>query len=125
MSFRVLKSDGKLVFSIMHPCFASPPVRRWVRAPRDSDRKEDRLFWKVDRYFDRLIEVWRYFDSPPLYSFHRTLSDYVKALLNNGFIITDFDEPIPSKTAMKEHYREFANEYDRIPWFLVIGARVS
>lgn len=122
---RVLKPNGKLVFSIMHPCFSSPPVRGWVRVPRDSARKEDWLFWKVDRYFDRLIEVWRYFDSPPLYSFHRTLSDYVKALLNNGFIITDFDEPVPSKAAMTEHYREFANEYDRIPWFLVIGAKAS
>ncbi|MHA1722923.1 MAG: class I SAM-dependent methyltransferase [Candidatus Baldrarchaeia archaeon] len=24
--YRVLKKNGKLVFSIMHPCFASPPV---------------------------------------------------------------------------------------------------
>ncbi|MFB0514558.1 MAG: hypothetical protein ACETVQ_03170 [Candidatus Bathyarchaeia archaeon] len=46
-------------------------------------------------------------------------------MLNSGFTILDFDEPLPSKAAMKEHYREFANEYDRIPWFLVIGARVS
>jgi 2-polyprenyl-3-methyl-5-hydroxy-6-metoxy-1,4-benzoquinol methylase len=122
---RVLKPNGKLVFSIMHPCFASPPVHGWVREPRDSDRKEDWLFWKVDRYFDRTIEVWRYFDSPPLYSYHRPLSDYVKALLNNGFVITDFEEPIPSREAMRKHYREFANEYDRIPWFLVIGAKAS
>jgi len=122
---RVLKPKGKLVFSIMHPCFASPSVRGWVREPRDSDRKEDRLFWKVDRYFDRTVEVWRVSDLPPLYSFHRPLSDYVKALLNNCFVITDFGEPTPTKTAMREHYREFANEYDRIPWFLVIGARAS
>ncbi|MEM2935807.1 MAG: class I SAM-dependent methyltransferase [Candidatus Bathyarchaeia archaeon] len=51
--YRVLRTGGKLVFSIMHPCFSSPPIHGWVRKPADSDRKEDWLFWKVDRYFDR------------------------------------------------------------------------
>lgn len=120
--FRVLRLEGRLVFSIMHPCFSSSPVRGWVRKPRDSDRKEDWLYWKVDRYFDRSIEEWRYVDLPSVYSFHRPLSDYMKALIDNGFTITDFEEPIPTEKAIEEHYREFGNEYERIPWFLVIGA---
>jgi len=119
---RVLKPKGKLVFSILHPCFSSPPVRGWVRKPVDSQRKEDWLYWKVDRYFDRSIEEWRYFDLPPLYSFHRPLSDYIKVLMRNGFTITDFEEPIPTDKDIEEHYREFGNECDRIPWFLIIGA---
>jgi len=119
---RVLKPEGRLVFSIMHPCFSSPPVHGWVREPVDSQRKEDWLYWKVDRYFDRTIEEWRYFDFPPTYSFHRPLSDYVKVLLRNGFTITDFEEPVPAEKDMEEHYREFGNEYNRVPWFLVIGA---
>jgi len=118
---RVLKSKGRLVFSIMHPCFSSPPVHGWVKEPADSDRKEDWLFWKADRYFDRSVEIWQYFDFP-LFSFHRPLSDYIKMLLENGFILTHFEEPIPSKRVMREHVREFANEYDRVPWFLIIGA---
>jgi len=120
--YRVLKLDGKLVFSIMHPCFSSSPVHGWVRKPRDSDRKEDWLYWKVDRYFDRSVEEWRYFDLPPIYSFHRPLSDYMKALIDDGFTITDFEEPVPADKDIEEHYREFGNEYDRIPWFLIIGA---
>ena len=119
---RVLKPDGKFVFSIMHPCFSSAPVHGWVRKPVDSDRKEDRLYWRVDRYFDRSIEEWTYFDLPPIYSFHRPLSDYMKILMKNGFAITDFEEPVPTNKDMEEHYREFGNEYDRIPWFLIIGA---
>jgi len=119
---RVLKPRGKLVFSTMHPCFSSPPVHGWIRKPIDSQRKEDRLYWIVDRYFDRSIEEWTYFDLPPTYSFHRPLSDYIKALIKNGFTITDFEEPIPTDKDIEEHYREFGNEYDRIPWFLVIGA---
>jgi len=120
---RVLKKNGKLVFSIMHPCFSSPPVHGWVRIPNDSERKEDRIYWKVDRYFDRSMEIWQFFDWPPTYSFHHPLSDYIEVLIENGFTITDFEEPVPSKRAMEEHYREFGNEYDRIPWFLIIGAK--
>jgi ubiquinone/menaquinone biosynthesis C-methylase UbiE len=119
---RVLKPEGKLVFSIMHPCFSSAPVHGWVRKPVDSNRKEDRIYWKVDRYFDRSIEEWTYFDLPPIYSFHRPLSDYMKVLVKNGFTITDFEEPVPTDKDMEEHYKEFGNEYDRIPWFLIIGA---
>lgn len=120
---RVLKKNGRLIFSIMHPCFSSSPVRGWVRVPRDSQRKEDWIHWKVDRYFDRSVQVWQYRDWPPTYSFHRPLSDYIKILVKNGFTITDFEEPVPSKRAMREHYRELGNECDRIPWFLVIGCK--
>jgi ubiquinone/menaquinone biosynthesis C-methylase UbiE len=119
---RVLKPKGELIFSIMHPCFSSPPVRGWVRRPVDSQRKEDWLYWKVDQYFNRVIEEWQYFDVPPVFSFHRTLSDYVKVLVNNGFSITDLEEPTVKKKDIEEHYREFGNEFERIPWFLIISA---
>ncbi len=120
---RVLKTNGRLVFSIMHPCFASAPVRGSARIPQDSDRKEDWTYWKIDRYFDRSMEIWGFIDWPRVYSFHRPLSDYINSLIRNGFTITGFEEPIPPKKAMREHYREFGNECDRIPWFLIIAAR--
>ncbi len=120
---RVLKENGRLIFSIMHPCFSSSPVHGWVRVPPDSQRKEDWVYWKVDRYFDRSVQVWQYRDWPLTYSFHRPLSDYIKMLVKNGFVITDFEEPVPSEQAMKEHYREFGNECDRIPWFLIVGCK--
>jgi 2-polyprenyl-3-methyl-5-hydroxy-6-metoxy-1,4-benzoquinol methylase len=119
---RVLRVGGKLVFSILHPCFASPSVHGWVREPVDSHRKEEWLYWKVDRYFERSVGEWRYYDHPPLYSFHRPLSDYMKLLLGNGFRITDFEEPVPEEKDVEEHYRQFGNECDRVAWFLVVGA---
>jgi len=120
---RVLTVGGKLVFSIMHPCFSSPPVCGWVRKPMDSDRKEDWLYWKVDRYLDRSQEeAPPKADLPPVYGFHRPLSDYIKVLLKIGFTITDFEEPIPKEKDIEEHYRELGNECERIPWFLIIGA---
>ena len=120
---RVLKKGGKLIFSIMHPCFSSAPVRGSLRVPQDSDRKEDWLYWKIDRYFDRSLEIWGRIDWSPVYSYHRPLADYINALIRNGLTLTHFEEPIPSYKDMMEHYREFGNECDRIPWFLVIGAK--
>jgi SAM-dependent methyltransferase len=121
---RVLGKNGRLIFSIMHPCFSSPPVHGWVRKPLDTERKEDRIHWKVDRYFDKTMEIWRLSDEgSPLYSFHRPLSEYVKTLLKHGFTITDLEEPVPSRKAIERHYREFGNEYERVPWFLVIGVK--
>jgi len=119
---RVLKKNSRLIFSIMHPCFSSPPVHGWVREPEDSNRREDWVYWKVDKYFDRNIEIWQYSDYPPTYSFHYPLSDYIKMLIRNGFTITDFEEPIPSRKAIRHHYREL-NDCDRISWFLIIGAK--
>ncbi len=118
---RVLTKGGKLVFSIMHPCFSSPPVKGWVRNPVDSFRREDWLYWKVDRYFDRSVEQWRFYDAGPVYGFHRPLSDYIKLLLKTGFTITDFEEPVPKEADVEAHYREL-NDGNRIAWFLIIGA---
>jgi SAM-dependent methyltransferase len=119
---RVLKRKGRLIFSIMHPCFSSPPVHGWVRLPQDSNRKEDWIHWKVDRYFDRSMEIWQYGDMPATYSFHRPLSDYFKMLFQNGFMITDFEEPTPLKKDVREHFREL-HDCGRISWFLIIGAK--
>lgn len=120
--YRVLKKGGKLVFSIMHPCFTSPSVKGWVKQPVDSNRREDWLYWKVDRYFDRSVEEWRMYDNAPVYGFHRPLSDYITLIIRNGFTITDFEEPVPKKKDIDEYYREL-NDGDRIAWFLVIGAQ--
>jgi len=45
-------------------------------------------------------------------------------LIRNGFTITDFEEPMPSKEAIRNHYREL-DDCDRIPWFLILGAKKS
>ncbi|MFQ5871871.1 MAG: class I SAM-dependent methyltransferase [Candidatus Geothermarchaeales archaeon] len=118
---RVLRPGGRLVLSIIHPCFASSSVSGWEKVPPDSKRNEDRLYYKVDRYFDRTREIWKWRDIGPLTTFHRPLSDYMKALIRTGFVITDFEEPLPEREAVADH-PQFMNNYDRIPDFLVIGA---
>jgi len=119
---QVLKTNGKLVFSISHPCFASSSKNEWEKQPLDSERNEDRLYRKIDRYFDRGRVIWSMYGFPSVSSFHRTLSDYINLLITNEFVITHFEEPVPDPRAVEEHPRDFANDYDRIPLFLIIGA---
>lgn len=119
---RVLKPGGRLVFSIMHPAFASPPIRGWVQEPRDSNRNEDRQYVKVDRYFDRTTEAWGFGDGPRVTSFHRPLRDYFEALSDAGFVVRRLEEPVPSPEAIGERPRDFMNEYDRVPLFLILEA---
>ena len=120
---RVLKNHGNLVFSISHPCFASSPKNEWEKQPLDSERNEDRLYRKIDRYFDRGRFVWSMYGFPPVSSFHRALSDYINLLITNKFVITHFEEPVPNHRAIEKHPRDFANDYNRIPLFLIIGAK--
>ncbi|MFQ5819956.1 MAG: class I SAM-dependent methyltransferase [Candidatus Heimdallarchaeota archaeon] len=110
--YRVLREEGQLLISLLHPCFTGPTVRGWVKRPRDSSRKEDWLFWKIDRYFDRTTEIIQNFGLEGVYYFCRSLSDYITALLQQGFTITDLEEPIPDEKAIEQHYRQFGNEYD-------------
>ena len=94
---RVLRRGGTLVFSILHPCFATPELG-WLR---NELGEEDRL--TVGQYFARAtgVDEWSFTRSPiaadlPPFQvprFHRTLSDYLNPLCRNGFCIEQIVEP--------------------------------
>ncbi len=118
---RVLKPGGRMIFSILHPCFASPSVCGWLRVPEDSTRVEDKLYRIIDRYFDtgRFI-IYNWFSSP-ISSYHRTLSDYINTLIEAGFEIRKVVEPQPKLEGF-ENIPEFDSE-KRIPIFLIFEVR--
>jgi SAM-dependent methyltransferase len=84
---RILKPGGRVVFSILHPCFP----------------------WKDSKFHDgRVVYAWKssYFDIyqtslPPFAEefdtdfivFHRPLSEYINLALLNGFAVVGFEEP--------------------------------
>jgi ubiquinone/menaquinone biosynthesis C-methylase UbiE len=130
-AFRILKRRGRFVFAIPYPCFETRTrdgkvYGEWA-FKKQTDRRmpENALYYKVDRYFDnhRFIVPWKmkrltqHFQTT---SFHRTLSDYARALSQAGFVISRFDEPRPSKRGTKKHPLMKLNL--RIPQSIVVEA---
>ena len=111
--YRLLVGGGILVFSIAHPCFAAP-VHGWVRNENGA-----KLYWMTDHYF----EEGAYEQSVPadsevgLILFHRTLSNYVRTLLQTGFVLLDVVEPKPAEE-MLEPYPRFRDDL-RMSHFIV------
>lgn len=88
--YRVIKPRGKVFISILHPCY-KPKESKWIF-------ENGKIKVIIENYF-RPIE-WvgeiKGIDVPIVYR-HRTLSDYVKAFVKNGFTLVDINEPIPTK----------------------------
>lgn len=97
---RVVRPGGFLQFSILHPCF-SPPHRKVLRDARGEARAVE-----VADYFngrDGEVERWGFGSAPaaekaasPLFEvprFHRTLSQWIDALVGAGFVLERMVEP--------------------------------
>jgi SAM-dependent methyltransferase len=100
---RVLRPDGFLQFSILHPCFV-PPHRRVLRNPDRTTRAIE-----IAGYFDATdgrIDTWWLTNVPQeerdrtepfrVPRFHRTLSGWVDLILEAGLVIERLTEPCVS-----------------------------
>lgn len=110
---RLLVRNGLLILSIIHPCFGTPESK-WIK-----NDEGEKLYWKVDRYFDEVPYEQPY---PPgakngVLLFHRTLTSYFRAIKDAGFIIEDLNEPSPSQE-MIEKYPAFKDDW-RMCQFLI------
>jgi 2-polyprenyl-3-methyl-5-hydroxy-6-metoxy-1,4-benzoquinol methylase len=118
---RVLKTGGRFVVLIEHPCFTlfrvldGKVVSGWETRVREDGSKEYVYYWIADylRRHSYTVE-WKHDRLPSSFvttGFHRPLSDYVNALTKHGLAITGLDEPQPLEEGvrvhppMKKHYR--------------------
>lgn len=92
---RVLKSRGRFVFTIPHPCFElmSCQGNRIMANERYFGAVEDHIQWKMER-------LLKPFETT---SFHRTLNDYFDVLHRNRFLVRRLVEPRPTKRGIKKH----------------------
>jgi len=109
-AFRVLRPGGFLQFSIEHPCFTTPH-RKTLRD--ESGRAYAR---EVGGYFqeeDGEVQEWIFSSAPPekreglrpfrVPRFTRTLSRWLNALIEGGFVPERFGEPYPDDEAVREY----------------------
>lgn len=87
---RVLKQNGKVFISILHPCFKGKETK-WML-------NNENIEVLVSDYHNpkEWIGEIKGMNAPILYR-HRTLSDYIKAFVKNGFKLIDMNEPIPTE----------------------------
>lgn len=87
--YRVLKPDGRLFASVLHPCFDGNHEHGIGRQGIGIDREV-----VVKNYFapkEWSAPLWK--GSIPVVWRHRTLEEYVKAFLRAGLTIVDLNEP--------------------------------
>jgi hypothetical protein len=111
---RVLHVGGHFCFAILHP-FRS--AGRWAN---------EGSFVVTDSYFERhgyvvsdelddvRVEMW---------SEHRPLEAYMKALETNGFVVEALREPQPSEEVVRSDGLGTSDKWRRVPFSLHVRAR--
>ncbi len=114
-AFRVLKPGGRFIVCNIHP-MRMAKTNGWIR---QGNRK---LHYAVDDYTKegpRLEEIsWT---GGAFTSMHRTLSSYITAFLDSGFVMEGLMEPTPSAAQLEAH-PTFDDEY-RVPNFILYELR--
>jgi HAD superfamily hydrolase (TIGR01662 family) len=92
---RVLKSKGRFVFSIPHPCFemVSDKGNRVSTSERYFGDREDHIQWKMER-------LLKPFETT---GFHRTLTEYFAVFHENRLLVRRLIEPRPTKRGIMKH----------------------
>lgn len=119
---RVTKTGGRLVWVLSHPCFRIPRQSRW-----GFDEESHIQYRRVDRYLSPMkIPIQMHPGSDPssvTWSFHRSVSDYARALHAQGWAITQLEEWISHKKSEPGRRARAENHARReIPLFLALGA---
>jgi SAM-dependent methyltransferase len=129
---RVLKKNGRFVFSITHPCFeygdtvGGEQIAEWKHDEGKENATERRtMHLEVRKYFGitRCEVVWdmeRLVKPFQTTSFHRTLTDYFRALHKSGFVVTRLVEPKPTSKGVSEY--PSLKKHTLIPHSMIIEA---
>ena len=111
-----LSPGGVLVASVEHPVYTAPSDPGFV--PGASGRP----VWPLDQYLDRGPRVTDWL-APGVVKYHRTVGDYVHAMLRAGFTLTGLEEWGPTDEQVAEH-PEWAAERER-PMFMLLSGVVA
>lgn len=91
---RVLKPGGKLVISVIHPCFENPP--RTYSAYEEREGKQIRIGTIVQKYFFKglIVDKRNVVDNGEFYQhYHHMISDYLNLFSKSNLFLKGVSEP--------------------------------
>ncbi|MBV8924803.1 MAG: class I SAM-dependent methyltransferase [Bradyrhizobium sp.] len=106
---RVLKPGGSLLMANLTGFTSACADRGWVKDGRGQD-----LHFPVDRYLDER-PLWLEWSGIRIENWHRPLSAYMSAFLDNGLALKYFAEPDSLSGTAAHRERQH-----RVPWFVVM-----
>lgn len=106
-----LASDGRLLFTVTHPVITS----------YDNQEPGPRTSWTVDDYFSAGERRRTWFGSEVTW-FHRTVEQYLGAVLAAGFAVEAVSECEPDPSLLADAPEELARRR-RVPVILLVSAR--
>lgn len=114
--YRTLKQNGVFLFNMEHPVFTAGVGQDWVY---DGDGKP--RYWPIDDYFLPGERKTRFL-SCDVVKQHHTLTQILKGLLENGFVLEAAEEAEPPQEMM-----EIPGMKDELrrPMMLLVKARVK
>jgi ubiquinone/menaquinone biosynthesis C-methylase UbiE len=130
---RIMKKEGRFIFSITHPCFEwgitttnGQTIGDWkYEEGTENTPKRKALHLEIKRHFGivrcgnswtmrRLVKPFR------TTSFHRTLTDYFQALYENGLLVQRLVEPKPTAKGASRYPQ--LRKHRKIPMSIIIEA---
>lgn len=107
-----LRPGGRLVISVVHPIITAPITPPGAAGPRTT--------WTVDNYFEPGERVRPWFDHRVVWH-HRSVEQYVTAILDAGFTLTALQECPPSGELLRTRPDELRRRR-RVPLVLLLDA---
>jgi SAM-dependent methyltransferase len=112
---RALSPGGRVVLTVLHPVITSSDASV-------QDGTAARTSWLVDDYFSTGPRQRPWLDDTVTW-YHRTVEDYVSALLGAGFSLSALRECAPERDSFGADQAEFARRR-RTPLFLLLSGRM-
>ena len=110
---RVLKPDGRFVFSVMHPAFNSPKdlVKTIDRIETEDGKLIDTYAVKVSNYIESIAYkgIAMLGQPEPQHYFHRPICELLNVFFKDGFVLDGIEEPVFSGDATPNHALNWDN----------------
>jgi 2-polyprenyl-3-methyl-5-hydroxy-6-metoxy-1,4-benzoquinol methylase len=121
---RLLKKDGIVVFSVMHPCFNSGEITLVHEMDDMGGELKSKYSVRISNYLVErsILGVGMAGQPKAQYYFHRPLSTILKYFFAAGFVLDALEEP--SFSNIENSSRIFDNVYKHIPPALICRLRM-